>query len=272
MVTSAWRTGLHPWRNALFQTRFDDQDSNFLHLPWHVGDGPDALLNWTKAFGPLQCLVVLAGRTPATGTDMSENIVLARQYVRAAKAAGIPRVLLASSSAVYGAHSDVPYREDAICDPTSEYGVSKLEMENCIAGLDADGVEVCCLRIGNVLGADALMLNAAAGRPITIDCFENGHGPLRSYIGSQTLSHILGQLATTKSRLPFLLNVADPNPIYMSDLADRAGIQWIRREAKVPQTQNITLDCSLLESLIALKPKNANPADMVRDWTKLRST
>lgn len=130
MVGAAWRKSNHPWRNAPFQIRGGEMPDSPNHLVWDVNNGVGPLLRWIESYGELSSLVVLAGTTPATGSDMDINIHIATQYLDAALAASVPRVLLASSSAVYGPGDGAPLSEAA--EPYKN------------AGFD-----VCCKRIGN---------------------------------------------------------------------------------------------------------------------------
>ena len=60
----------------------------------------------------------------------SDNNVLGTQVVlEACKQVGVPKVVYASSSSVYGDTDQLPMREDADCRPVSPYGVTKLAGE-----------------------------------------------------------------------------------------------------------------------------------------------
>ncbi|MGE0454117.1 MAG: NAD-dependent epimerase/dehydratase family protein [Vicinamibacteria bacterium] len=62
--------------------------------------------------------------------NYSEHNLLATQRLfEAAVATGTPRLVMASSSSVYGDARELPLREDARCQPVSPYGVTKLATE-----------------------------------------------------------------------------------------------------------------------------------------------
>lgn len=66
---------------------------------------------------------------------------------------GVRRVLLAGTSAVYGASGILPSREDQVPNPQSPYGASKLAAEHMLHTLgSARGVETVALRYFNVYG------------------------------------------------------------------------------------------------------------------------
>ena len=270
LVTNAWRSTPGPWTNTPIQTRDLTGPASATHIPWDVAQGPGALQDWMDVFGPLSCLIVLAGTTPATGTDMNDNVALAQRYVQAAHDLGIPRVLIASSSAVYGSGSGSPLAETDPCAPLNAYGASKQMMEQALQAYPMADGNLCCLRIGNVLGADALLLNAAKGGPVVLDIFANGHGPLRSYIGPGDLAHVLGHLATMPHPLPFTLNIAAPTPGYMDALANAADLHWTARPAPETAVQNLTLDCHRLTQYVALSDTASDPTFLIEDWKRHR--
>lgn len=68
------------------------------------------------------------GRDFALYTD--HNVLATQRLLEAAVAAGVPRVIYASSSSVYGDAPKLPLQEDAPCRPLSPYGVTKLAAEN----------------------------------------------------------------------------------------------------------------------------------------------
>lgn len=73
----------------------------------------------------------------------------------AAKEAGVKRVVVASSSSVYGdvEPADAPKEETLTPRPLSPYAVSKVAMENyCAAFYKVYGLETVCLRYFNVFG------------------------------------------------------------------------------------------------------------------------
>ncbi len=81
------------------------------------------------------------------------NIEGANNVLEAARLNGVKRVLLASSSAVYGNGKDIPYKETSGTDCRSPYAASKLigeELLKCY--FKAYGLESVCVRYFNVFG------------------------------------------------------------------------------------------------------------------------
>ena len=73
--------------------------------------------------------------------------------LQASKEAGVKRVVSASSSSIYGARDELPWREEMEPDPLSPYAVSKLAGENyCRVFTKLYGLETVCMRYFNVFG------------------------------------------------------------------------------------------------------------------------
>lgn len=242
-------------------------------LLWDPLAGAAPLQRWIDDHGALAGIFLLAGATPGPSSDFDLNGALATAVLAAAREAGIPRVIYASSSAVYGAARMEPWSEAAPVDPVSAYGLSKLAAEGICNAAHSDGIDVACLRIGNVVGADNLMLMATAAtaaNPLKLDRFLDGGGPVRSYIGPQTLASVLAGLAVHNGRLPPVINVAAPVPVAMSEMLDAAGVPWQYAPAPVKALQYMTLDCGLLASLHDFSADAHQPATMIREWRAVR--
>lgn len=264
-----------PSADLIRQTRNAARD--FSH---DTGKDGDNILVWdplSQALpaetGRIDCVVAYAGITPAYGMDLGLNAALAEASLSAAFEAGASRVLLTSSSAIYGVPpGDAGIREDDTPHPVNDYGRSKLMMEAVCDPWRERGLEICCLRIGNVAGADVLLLNglAASRAPLRIDRFSDGAGPLRSYIGPATLARVTAALASNEGSLPPSLNIGAPGAVAMSDLATAAGFPWVWQDAPPSAHQRITLDLSRLEALYSFAPKDSDPREMIAQWARLK--
>ena len=86
-------------------------------------------------------------------TTNEVNVTGTLNVVLAARDAGTRRVVMASSSSVYGRAQELPKTEALVPQPISPYGVSKLAAEQYCMGLNAVyGIEVVALRYFNVFG------------------------------------------------------------------------------------------------------------------------
>ena len=101
--------------------------------------------------------------------------------VRWAVDAEVPRIVLASSCAVYGDAARLPVAETAPARPLSPYAEHKLASEQvCASAADAGQISAACLRFFNVFGPrqdpgseysgviSLFMAAAAAGRGVTV--------------------------------------------------------------------------------------------------------
>ena len=84
----------------------------------------------------------------------TDNNVLATQLVlEACREVGVPKLVYASSSSVYGDTDQLPMHEDANCQPVSPYGVTKLAGEQlCRLYWKNHGVPTVSLRFFTVHG------------------------------------------------------------------------------------------------------------------------
>jgi UDP-glucose 4-epimerase len=133
-------------------TRLDDR---ILFTRGSVLDRPKL---WTL-LQDVDCVYHLAARVL-----VSESILYPREYneanvggtvslMEAMRDAGVRRVVLASSGAVYGEQADQPVREDQIPNPQSPYAVSKLAAEYYVRTIGALwGIETVVTRIFNAYG------------------------------------------------------------------------------------------------------------------------
>jgi nucleoside-diphosphate-sugar epimerase len=102
-------------------------------------------------------LAAQAGVRASWGHDFTHytehNVLATQRLLEAAREAGGPRVVYASSSSVYGDAPSLPLREDARCQPISPYGVSKLAAEHLAVLYEKNfGLPVVSLRYFTVYG------------------------------------------------------------------------------------------------------------------------
>ena len=163
--------------------RFTLVDDNLLTLASdaHGGEGGSRLV---RLFAGSDCVVHLAAQAGVRASwgqsfrVYSDNNVLATQLVlEACREAGVPKLVYASSSSVYGDTDQLPMVEGANCRPVSPYGVTKLAGEQlCRLYHRNHGVPAVSLRFFTVYGprqrpdmAFNIFLRALlAGRPVEI--------------------------------------------------------------------------------------------------------
>ncbi len=80
------------------------------------------------------------------------NVIGSLRVLMAAKARRVPRVVLASSAAVYGDSAIIPNRENVCPNPLSPYAVSKVVAEQHFRAFNDHGMETIILRFFNAYG------------------------------------------------------------------------------------------------------------------------
>lgn len=232
----------------------------WLHRPGHEVAGN--ALAWDTAQPPpadyrlhlTHGIIVLAGATTGDEARLAVNTEAAQAALRLRAAGVAGPVLLMSSAAVYG-HLTAPLTEDRAA-PAAPYGAAKRAMEQSVAGLAG----VTCLRLANVAGADALF-GAMARGPVTLDRFESGRGPRRSYVGPLTLARTL--LALRGMELPPVLNLSQPGAVAMEAVLDAAGADWRWQTAPDGALPEVVLDTARLDAILPLP--EADPARLVAE-------
>lgn len=224
-----------------------------------------------KAIATLQrkvdVVLCLAGVLPGRGS-LDHNSRIATATVRAAAEAGAGTVFLCSSAAVYGNSAEVHSELDVVL-PTSPYGSAKLRMEQ--EAKDAAktlGVGLCCLRIANVAGADAILGGWRPG--FQLDQLPDGTTPVRSYIGPLAFAACLAQLIARAHDLPDIVNIALPTPVAMGDLLDAAGLTWSARPATANTIPRVVLDTTRLSNYVTLAPAEDTAQGIADDWANWR--
>jgi nucleoside-diphosphate-sugar epimerase len=265
MLRSAWADagplGFEPIWSARLANGSDD-------LAWDILSGP------APRIAEVAIVLHLAGVLHGTPSALSANAAMGLKVCAAAKLAGARHVFLASSASVYGL-SFHDHFEAQTPAPFSDYGRAKLAMERaalCWAhdeGPNAPGVT--CLRIGNVLGADALFGHGLSGREVVLDTIVGQPGgPQRSYIGPVALAKALADLIAQTlagTIMPPILNVASPGAVFMADLLNAARTPFRFGPPNCRVTPKVSLATTKLSRIVTLGAANA--AEMVADWRRV---
>lgn len=218
-----------------------------------------------------RCGTVLAlwGRTSGDAATLAQNSALVHDALRLARVCGAGRIIHLSSTAVYGPGTRMPETRDPA--PVNAYGAAKLGMERTIEDLPPTGPRHVILRVANVVGADSLA-GALRGpkRPVTLDRFEDGTGPCRSYAAPGDLARVFAALMHLPGdRLPQVMNVAAPHPVAMADLARAAGRQVVWRDAPSGAQPCVSVETERLERTLPGTIRCFTPTQMIADWQGL---
>lgn len=253
-------------------------------VAWSLAEGsrPDF-----EASGPpprVDVVIHLAGVTPNSGPDpdFADNVHLGRTIAEYCLSTGVRHLFLASSASVYGRPGRDPLDERAPARPISAYGASKLQTELLVRQrLQGSATGVTALRIGNVAGADQLLLNAARATdaaPLRLDRLEGGAALSRSYIGPGALAQIWADLvrrALAGQDLPDILNIAAPLPVDMAALAAAYAHRTrpfavLDRPASATAIPSVHLDSRRLGAMSTLARVAGTADSLVSDWLDTR--
>jgi UDP-glucose 4-epimerase len=198
------------------------------------GDINDRPKLWTL-LQDIDCVYHMAARV-----SVPESILFPRDYttvnvggtvtlMEATRDAGTPRVVLASSGAVYGEQEQPLMTEDLPPHPGSPYAVSKLSSEWYVRTIGAlSGIQTLCLRIFNAYGPGQ---HIPASHPPVIPNFlrqslENGtlvfHGDAnqtRDYVYVDDVVNALVAAATVQGVNGQVINVGSGTETSIRDLA-----------------------------------------------------
>jgi nucleoside-diphosphate-sugar epimerase len=116
------------------------------------------------------------------------NVEGSMTVLLAARDSGVKRVVCASSSSIYGNHSEFPTKETIPRSPRSPYAVSKASSEMYMEVFsEIYGIEIICLRYFNVFGPYQNPFSQySAVIPIFINQLLNGVSPTIHGDGSQS--------------------------------------------------------------------------------------
>ena len=198
------------------------------------GDINDRPKLWTL-LQDIDCVYHMAARV-----SVPESILFPRDYnmvnvggpvtlMEAVRDAGTPRVVLASSGAIYGEQDEPMMSEDMPPHPGSPYAVSKLSSEWYVRTIGAlSGIQTLCLRIFNAYGPGQ---HIPASHPPVIPNFirqsrQNGtlvfHGDAnqtRDYVYVDDVVNALVAAATVQGVNGRVINVGSGNETSIRDLA-----------------------------------------------------
>lgn len=240
---------------------------------WHVvwgGRRADTGVDWVYSKKPppkADAVLALWGVVPGTG-DLADNIMLAHRAVGIAKESGAARVLHCSSSAVYGPTREAT--EASALVPVNAYGVAKIEMEQSLFS-DVSGQSLepksAVLRLANVVGADSLFRAIQSGQPVTLDAFDIGRSPIRSYATPTVIWHAVASLLSVNA-MPDIVNVAASNPVAMHELLEAAQCPFVWRPAPETAVAEVSMSIARLRRLTG-QTLVVRPQDMISEWRRL---
>ncbi|MCD6345114.1 MAG: NAD-dependent epimerase/dehydratase family protein [Anaerolineae bacterium] len=150
------------------------------HVLFHRGSVLDRPKLWTLLQG-VDCVYHLAARVLVAESNLypreynEVNVGGTVALLEAMRDVGVPRLILASSGAVYGEQARQPVSESACPNPQSPYAVSKLSAEHYVNAIgDLWGISTVALRIFNAYGPDQTLPPSHA--PVVPSCLRQAVG------------------------------------------------------------------------------------------------
>ena len=180
------------------------------------------------------------------GKYFRNNVANTLNLLEAMVAHGTQRFIFSSTAAIFGEPQYVPIDEAHPKQPINPYGLSKLMVEQMLAGFDrAHGLRSMCLRYFNAAGADAdgrlgerhdpethlipLILQAASGRRPAIKVFGRDYDTpdgtcLRDYVHVTDLcqAHLLALQALVSGSPSAAYNLGNGNGFSVQQVIDTA--------------------------------------------------
>ncbi len=237
-------------------------------------------------------VVHLAG-IPSPARSVSEprrchraNVEATHELLLAARDAGVRRVVLASSSSVYGESGASPAHEGLPAAPRSPYALQKLVCEQYAALFGRiHGLETVSLRLFNVFGprqppgseysgvVPALAAALLAGRPATI----HGDGEqTRDFVYVADAARALLLACTAPGAAGRVVNVAGGEPLSVNGLhaalrrATGASARTRRAAPRPGDVRHSLADVSLARDLLGFAPATRLEDGLGRtlDWLR----
>jgi UDP-glucose 4-epimerase len=223
--------------------------------------------------------------------DLEVNVVGTLNVLESCVAAGVPRLVYASSMTVYGEPHDVPTPEAARCEPLSYYGVTKYAAERYvhIAGARTDiQLSVTSLRMFNVYGERQSLSNpyqgvlaifigkVLRGEPITIH--SDGKQTRDFVYAGDVVDAWLRVLDDPEATANRVFNVGSGRETSVAELADAVGsAAGIRSDVRFAPAQlgdirRSAADVRALERATGWSPRTGLEDGLARTLEWARST
>jgi len=201
-------------------------------------------------------------------TYVHHNVLGTQRLLESCVRAAVPRLILASSSSVYGNAPSYPTTEDSTTRPVSPYGVSKLAAEHlCLAYADADrfSMRVAVLRYFTVygprqrpdMGFRRFMEAALAGRPVVV--YGDGEQTRDfTYVDDIVRANLLAMDAPIHAQA---INIGGGRRVTLNETLDLIGqttgkrLHIDRRPAPPGDVRHTGADGTRAEALLGYRPR-----------------
>jgi len=243
-------------------------------IPIDVADG--AALREAIVEASPDSIIHLAGLSGTAAADnlartRAVNVESVRTIMDAANELGVGRVILSSSSAVYGDRRREPFSEHASLDPRSHYAESKVAAEDLMAVLAEREGSALALRTFNVYGpafANSLVNKLVAATPESPARLNGLDTFVRDYIHvDDVVSAMFAGLEATLDRPFTVVNVGSGVPTSNRRLVDLMSVRGelhyqVGPELASYSCANITVGAGLLGLRAERVPGMSEPEEL----------
>ncbi len=249
------------------------------------GDVNDRPKLWTL-LQDVECVYHLAARV-----SVPQSVLYPREYnavnvggtvsvMEAMRDAGVKRVVLASSGAVYGAQAEQPLRETIVPNPDSPYAVSKLSAEYYVRTIGSLwGLETVAMRVFNAYGPAQPL---PASHPPVISRFlksaANGGSLIVHGKGAQTrdyvfISDVIDALitaSTARAVSQLVINVGSGTAVSLNELVTAVGnvmdvtTETLYNSSESGGVMHMCADLTLAAEKLGYRPRISLPEGLHR--------
>lgn len=206
--------------------------------------------------------------------EITENVVGTLRLVDVCLAAGVKRIVFASSSSVYGMQDQLPINESAPTNPISAHGIHKLTIEKyLLLAHRLHGIEVRVLRIANPYGPDQDLLGRQGFiaivignlmRDIPVSLRDKGSA-VRDFIYIDDLAEAL-VLSGSLDGLPSVINIASGKGYSLQEVVNLIAQLIGHKIVTVPiESRMMDIPISILDVELARSAMSFIPATGLRE-------
>lgn len=200
--------------------------------------------------------------------ELNENVVGTLSFIDACVAAGVKRIVFASSASVYGIQQNFPINEIALTNPISTHGIHKLTIEKfLLLAKHLHGIDVRILRVSNPYGPEQSIsgrqgfVGMAIGRilrklPINL---RNQGMAIRDFIFIDDLAEAFS-LCGMLNDLPTVMNIASGKGYSLMDVVNiineviHDSISTLEVDSRAVDIPESILDITLISSCSSFSP------------------
>jgi UDP-glucose 4-epimerase len=238
---------------ALYNSSDYQQNNNNFFLNLHYKEHIIKLVYALKD-SKVDIIIHLAGHTPFykknINSNFSKELIMTENICLLCKKLHILKLFYSSGWTIYGSNSSTPYKENSILQPDTEYGKSKLEVENYLKN-NLKNTRCINLRLTSIYGpgqiSNGLIPNSIQSALYQKKIYIDNCNIKRNYLYIDDLTKIINKLITLKITHSFDLNIAHNKSYKLIEVAKKIHNIFNK---KLRQTVKIITSKKNLDSFI----------------------